>query len=79
MHRVELSQEKPINTPIYEVLSLPEEGLLQLKDILRYIKVGRSTWWKWVKEGIAPPPTRKIGAATFWRASDIRDFIAKDD
>ncbi len=70
----------PINTPeqsfkpVY-ALPLPEDGLLQLKDVLQYIKVGKSTWWKWVGSGIAPQPSRKIGAVTFWRASDIRAFI----
>jgi len=60
-------------------LPLPEDGLLQLKDVLQFIKVGKSTWWKWVNKGIAPQPNRKIGAVTFWRASDIRKFISDSD
>jgi len=61
---------------LHYALPLPEDGLLQLKDVLQFIKVGKSTWWNWVHKGIAPKP-KKVGSMTLWRASDIRLFIAE--
>jgi len=58
------------------LLPLPEDGLLKAKDVLQYIRVGKSTWFKWVSEGFAPPAI-KIGCNTFWRCRDLRVFIDK--
>jgi len=56
------------------ILALPEDGLLKANDVIEFIRVGKSTWFTWVREGIAPQPV-KIGCNTFWRAREIRAFI----
>jgi len=56
------------------LMPFPEEGLMKVKDVLMYIRVGRSTWLGWVKDGIAPQP-RVIGFNTFWDAQAVRQFI----
>jgi len=56
------------------ILPLPEDGLMRVKDVMQYIRVGRTTWHEWVKSGFAPQPV-KIGCNTFWRCRDLRRFI----
>ena len=56
------------------LLPLPEEGLLRVKDVLKYISVSRATWLSWVKTGLAPASI-KIGCNTFWDAQEVRQFI----
>jgi len=59
------------------------EGLLRLPRIIGnpsanippMIPVARSTWFKWVKAGIAPPAVRLGPRAVAWRKSDITAFM----
>jgi hypothetical protein len=39
-----------------------------------YIDIAPSTWWLWVRAGKAPAPVRR-GGCTFWRRSDIEQFV----
>ncbi len=61
--------------PIYT--TLPETGYLRLPQVLRFIPVGRSTWWAGVKSGRFPPAIKLSQRTTVWRAEDIRDLIAE--
>jgi predicted DNA-binding transcriptional regulator AlpA len=57
--------------------NLPETGLVRLPQILAAIPVGKSTWWKGVKEGRYPQPVRHLGPRiTAWRVEDIRKLIS---
>lgn len=59
-----------------ETESLPTEGFVRIKQILRVLPIGKSTWWLGVKEGKYPQPV-KHGRCTFWRVEDIRKLIAQ--
>lgn len=50
---------------------LPETGFLRLPQVLRFIPVGRSTWWQGVKEGRFPKPVKLGPKTTVWKAEDI--------
>jgi prophage regulatory protein len=64
---------------------IPETGYLRLRQILgdpraippipAIIPVGKSTWWKWVKDGKAPAAIKIGPRITVWRAEDVRDFV----
>lgn len=57
--------------------NLPETGLVRLPQILAVIPVGKSTWWKGVKEHRYPQPVRHLGSRiTAWRVEDIRNLIS---
>jgi len=58
-----------------QMLPLPEDGLLKVNDVLKYIRASKSVWLAWVRTGVAPRPV-KIGCNTFWRGRDLRLFIA---
>ena len=40
------------------------------------IPIGRSTWWKWVRDGKAPKPVKLSTRTTAWRGADIDELIA---
>ncbi len=54
---------------------LPETGFLRLKEVLKIIPVGKTTWWLGVKTGRFPRPVKLGPRTTAWRVEDIRDFI----
>jgi len=55
--------------------STPDVTLWRLPDVLAAVRVGKSTWWRWVAEGYAPQPVRLGKRCTCWRSSDIHAFI----
>lgn len=42
------------------------------------IPVGKTTWWKGVKNGRFPKPVKLSDRITVWRTEDIRALISKD-
>jgi predicted DNA-binding transcriptional regulator AlpA len=52
-----------------------DEQLLRVKQILEdYIPVGKSTWWKGVREGRFPQPIKLGPRTTVWKRSEILDL-----
>ncbi len=56
---------------------LPEIGFVRMKEVLKIIPIGKSTWWQGVKDGRFPKPVKLGLRTTAWRAEDIHDLIAK--
>ncbi len=54
---------------------LPQTGFLRLPEILRFIPIGKSTWWAKVKSGEFPKPCKLGKRTTAWRAEDIKALI----
>jgi predicted DNA-binding transcriptional regulator AlpA len=50
--------------------------IYKTEDIMRMFGIGRSTVWKWVKNGTLPAPA-KLGKLNVWKLEQIEDFIAK--
>ena len=57
--------------------TLPQTGFLRLPEVLKYIPVGKSTWWAKVKTGEFPKPVKLGSRTTAWRAEDIQALIEK--
>ncbi len=55
--------------------NLPECGLIRLPEVLHFIPVGKSTWWRGVKSGRYPQPVKLGARITAWRSEDIRALI----
>ena len=54
---------------------LSEMGLLRIKEVLKIIPVGKSTWWDGVRKGRFPEPV-KIGIrTTAWKSKDIKSLV----
>lgn len=58
-----------------DVIKLPSEGFVRLRDVLRLIPVSKSTWWAGVKSGRFPRPCKLGPHTTAWRVEDIRRLI----
>jgi len=54
---------------------LPETGFLRLEAVLKYIPVGKTTWWNGVKTGRFPKSVKLGPRTTAWRAEDIHALI----
>jgi len=64
---------------------LPESGFVRVRQILgdpnayppipAILPIGRSTWWKGVRDGRFPQPLKLGPRTTVWRVEDIRALI----
>ena len=52
-------------------IHIPATGFLRLPQVLRLFPVGRSSWWRGVKEGRYPQPIKIAVRTTAWRTRDI--------
>ena len=50
-------------------------GVLRARDAAAFLALGKSTFWKWVKEGRLPKGTRLSARATVWKLVDLEDFL----
>lgn len=51
------------------------EILHREKQVLSsFAPVHRTTWWRWVKAGIAPPPIKLGPHVRAWRQSDLEKW-----
>ena len=51
-------------------------GFLRLYQVLNLIPVGKSSWWRGVKEGRYPKPVKIAPRTSAWRAEDIAALMA---
>jgi prophage regulatory protein len=54
---------------------IPNIGFLRLPQILKFIPIGKSTWWQWVAIGKAPKSVKLGPGITAWKIEDIRQLI----
>ena len=54
---------------------LMQTGFLRLPEVLKFIPVGKSTWWHGVKTGRFPQPIKLGSRTTAWKAEDIHNLI----
>jgi predicted DNA-binding transcriptional regulator AlpA len=55
---------------------LPPEGFVRLPIVVGILGIGKSTWWRGVRDGRFPKAV-KLGLRTsVWRVEDIRALIA---
>lgn len=66
--------------------NLPQEGFIREDQFLRgdrnpqpLIPVPSSTWWRWVRSGLAPKPVKLGPGVTAWRVGDLRDWLSRTE
>lgn len=64
-------------TAVQDYSNLPNTGFVRLPQVLKFIPVGRSTWWSGVKSGRFPKPIKLGPKTTAWKAEDIRGLISQ--
>ncbi|MCX7693464.1 MAG: helix-turn-helix domain-containing protein [Tepidimonas taiwanensis] len=50
--------------------------LLRAPEVARALGIGRSTLYRWVAQGLVPPPLR-LGGAARWRPEDIERVLVR--
>ena len=65
-----------MSKPQSEPFHLPSEGFVRLRQVLRVLPIGKTTWWEGVKQGRFPAPVKLGARTTVWRVEDIRALIA---
>ncbi len=58
---------------------LPLDGYVRLPTVLKVFPVSKSTWWSGIAAGRFPRGIKLSPRVTVWRASDIRELIARSD
>ena len=53
---------------------LPATAWLTLDEVLQYVPISRSAWFRGVASGQLPRP-EKVGRLAFWKARDIRVLL----
>jgi len=56
---------------------LRADGLLRLPEVLALVPVSPSTWWQGIREGRFPSGVKLGARCTAWRASDVRELLAR--
>jgi predicted DNA-binding transcriptional regulator AlpA len=57
--------------------TIPSIGFLRLPQVLAVFPVGKSSWWKGVKEGRYPKPVKIAPRTSAWRAEDIIALVER--
>jgi prophage regulatory protein len=52
---------------------LPETGFLRIDDVLKFIPVGKSSWWAGVASGRYPSSVKLGPRTTAWRVEDFQE------
>ena len=56
--------------------TLPQVGYIRLKEVLAFIPVSKSTWYKGIADGRYPKPTKVLGPRiAAWDVRDIRPLL----
>ena len=70
----------------YWFSNLPREGYVREDQFLRsdrspqpLIPVPSSTWWRWVRSGVAPKPVKLGPGVTAWNVGDLRDWLSQSE
>jgi predicted DNA-binding transcriptional regulator AlpA len=56
------------------IQSAPLPQFLRVKQVAAMFGIGVATWWRWVKNGLAPTPIKIGPGATVWPLSDLTAF-----
>ena len=63
--------------PSLKIEPVDPTALLRLKQVLRLVPIGASTWWLWVRQGKAPASIKLGPHTTAWRARDVLEMIER--
>ena len=52
----------------------PHSGNVRAKQSAKFLSIGISTYWLWVRQGKIKPPTKHGARVSVWKAEYIRDL-----
>jgi len=57
--------------------NLKDYGYLRVNDILKLVPVSRSTWYEWVRRGIAPKSISVSMNISAWKYREIKKLLVE--
>ena len=60
-------------------MELPKNGFLRINEVLKFVPIGKSTLWAWVRGGRFPKPVKLSQTVTAWKAEDIQAYLDAPD
>ena len=51
------------------------DHLIRSARLAPSLGIGRTTLWRWVKEGVFPAPVKLSDRVTVWRVGDVREWL----
>lgn len=60
-----------------EIPALPETGFVRLYQVLQFIPIGKTRWYKGIKTGEFPRPVAIGPRVKAYRCEDIREVIER--
>ena len=68
-----MSEEHPEESPqLVELPALPEQEFVREAEVLSWLKVGRTTLWRWIRRCGFPSPVKLCGRTNRWRVEDLK-------
>jgi len=72
------SKSDPSHTGVADVNVAQPDRLLRLPEVLARIPVSRPAWYRAIRHGLAPKPTKLLGSrASAWSAREIDAWIER--
>lgn len=73
--RVLESMTEAQSTEVEEIQQkFPKSGNVRAKQSAKYLSIGVSTWWLWVKQGRVRPPIKHGSRVSVWEAEYVRSL-----
>lgn len=66
-----------VANPQEETQHVDPQSLLRLRQVLKLVPIGASTWWAGVRTGRFPKPVKLGPRTTAWRASEVLALIER--
>ena len=57
--------------------NLNDYGYLRVNDVLKLVPVSRSTWYVWVRRGVAPKSISISMNISAWKTRDIKNLLVE--
>ena len=64
-----------VANPSSETQTLPQHGLVRFNELIRFVPLGRTTIYKWIKLGKFPKPMKLSPTVSAWRCEDIHAWL----
>jgi predicted DNA-binding transcriptional regulator AlpA len=69
-------RSETVSSAQMEVPQRPDiEELVRIDDLVKLLKVSRTTLWRWVQGGYLQKPLRLSANIVAWRRSTVADFL----
>lgn len=70
-------EKRPVTTEHQKERTRATVLLMDMNAICEGAQINRATGWRWLKDGILPPPTIKVGRVVRWSVESIEKWASE--